>query len=53
MFDFMDAYANRTWCNDDGALIGQLEMMRDVGAPERFPDKLVWRQAVSRALTAT
>ncbi len=52
MFDFLEAYDNRTWSNDDGALLGQLQMLRDGGtfAPT---DDYVWQQAVSRALSAT
>ena len=52
-FDFLDAYADRTWSNDDGALLGQLEMWRAMGAVERFPDELLWWQAMSCALSAT
>jgi hypothetical protein len=52
-FDFLDAYDNRTWSNDDGALLGQLQMLRD-GATIAVPrDDSVWQQAVSRALSAT
>lgn len=51
-FDFLDAYANRTWSNDDGALLGQLEMMREGGVMPSLRDE-VWQQAVSRALSAT
>ena len=52
-FDFLEAYDNRTWSNDDGALLGQLQMLRD-GATIAVPrDDSVWQQAVSRALSAT
>jgi hypothetical protein len=52
-FDFLEAYENRTWSNDDGALLGQLQMLRD-GATIAIPrDDSVWQQAVSRALSAT
>lgn len=52
-FDFLEAYDNRTWSNDDGALLGQLQMLRD-GATITIPrDDSVWQQAVSRALSAT
>ena len=30
-FDFLAAYDNRTWSNDDGALLGQLQMLREGG----------------------
>ena len=53
MFDFLDAYENRTWSNDDGALLGQLEMLRDGGTFAPGTDDHVWQQAVSRALSAT
>jgi hypothetical protein len=52
-FDFLDAYDNRTWSNDDGALLGQLEMLRDGGTFAPGMDDNVWQQAVSRALSAT
>ena len=53
MFDFLDAYENRTWSNDDGALLGQLEMLRDGGTFAPGMDDNVWQQAVSRAVSAT
>ncbi len=53
MFDFLDAYDNRTWSNDDGALLGQLEMLRDGGTFAPDADDHVWQQAVSRALSVT
>jgi hypothetical protein len=52
-FDFLDAYDDRTWSNDDGALLGQLEMLRDGGTFAPSGEDLVWQQAVSRALSAT
>lgn len=52
-FDFLDAYENRTWSNDDGALLGQLEMLRAGGTFAPAGDDSVWQQAVSRALSAT
>ena len=51
-FDFLDAYANRTWSNDDGALLGQLAMLRAGGIFAPAGDDL-WQQAVSRAVSAT
>lgn len=53
MFDFLDAYDNCTWSNDDGALLGQLQMLRDGGTFAPGMDDKVWQQAVSRALSAT
>jgi hypothetical protein len=52
-FDFLDAYDNRTWSNDDGALLGQLEMLRAGGIFAPGADDHVWQQAVSRAVSAT
>jgi hypothetical protein len=52
-FDFLEAYDNRTWSNDDGALLGQLEMLRDGGTLAPGNDDGVWQQAVSRALSVT
>jgi hypothetical protein len=52
-FDFLDAYDNRTWSNDDGALLGQLQMLREGGSFAPSADDNVWQQAVSRALSAT
>jgi len=53
MFDFLDGYDNRTWSNDDGALLGQLQMLRDGGTLAPGNEDGVWQQAVSRALSAT
>jgi len=53
MFDFLDEYDNRTLSNDDGALLGQLQMLRDGGTLAPGMDDNVWQQAVSRALSAT
>jgi hypothetical protein len=39
--------------NDDGALLGQLEMLRAGGIFAPGADDHVWQQAVSRALSAT
>jgi hypothetical protein len=52
-FDFLDAYENRTWSNDDGALLGQLEMLRAGGTVAPAGDDSIWQKAVSRALSAT
>jgi hypothetical protein len=52
-FDFLDAYDNRTWSNDDGALLGQLEMLRAGGIFAPGADDHVWQKAVSRAVSAT
>ena len=52
-FDFLAAYDNRTWSNDDGALLGQLQMLREGGTIAPGMDDKVWQQAVSRALSAT
>ena len=52
-FDFLAAYDNRTWSNDDGALLGQLQMLRDGGTFAPSGEDKVWQQAVSRALSAT
>ncbi|MFI4953950.1 MAG: hypothetical protein ACHP7M_12490 [Burkholderiales bacterium] len=51
-FDFLDAYDNRTWSNDDGALLGQLEAMREGIVVPAIHDELM-QQAVNRALSAT
>lgn len=53
MFDFLDAYDNRTWSNDDGALLGQLQMLREGGTFAPSGEDKVWQQAVSRAVSAT
>ena len=52
-FDFLAAYDNRTWSNDDGALLGQLQMLREGGTFAPSGDDKVWQQAVSRALSAS
>ena len=52
-FDFLDAYDNRTWSNDDGALLGQLEMLRAGGTLAPGGEDGLWQQAVSRALSVT
>jgi len=52
-FDFLAAYDNRTWSNDDGALLGQLQMLREGGTLAPSGEDKVWQQAVSRALSAT
>jgi len=52
-FDFLAAYDNRTCSNDDGALLGQLQMLREGGTLGPSGDDKVWQQAVSRALSAT
>ncbi len=51
-FDFLDAYDNRTWSNDDGALLGQLGMLREAGAVASVHDEPLWQQAVSRAVSS-
>jgi hypothetical protein len=53
MFDFLDAYDNRTWSNDDGALRGLLQMLREGGTFAPSGEDKVWQQAVSRAVSAT
>ncbi|MGH8799337.1 MAG: hypothetical protein ACREX7_03765 [Casimicrobiaceae bacterium] len=52
-FDFLEAYDNRTWSNDDGALLGQLEMMREGWMVPVLYDEPLWQQAVSRAVSST
>jgi len=39
--------------NDDGALLGQLQMLREGGSFAPGGDDHLWQQAVSRALSAT
>ena len=46
-FDFLDAYDNRTWSNDDGALLGQLEAMREGIVVPAIHDELM-QQAAAR-----
>lgn len=51
MFKFLDAYANHTYPDDVGGLLGQLSLMRE-HRPCTRADERELRKAVSIALTA-
>jgi hypothetical protein len=51
IFRFLDAYENKIFSNDDGALIGQLSMLRAGMFAERKDDR-AWHKAVSCAVSA-
>ena len=51
IFRFLDAYENETYSDDDGALLGQLSMLRAGMSVER-QDSREWHKAVSYAVSA-
>ena len=51
IFRFLDAYDNEIHSDDDGALLGQLSMLRAGMSVERR-DSREWRKAVSYAVSA-
>ena len=51
IFRFLDAYENQTYSDDDGALLGQLSMLRAGMSVERR-DSREWHKAVSYAVSA-
>lgn len=50
-FRFLDAFDNKIFSDDNGALLGQLSMLRAGMFVERH-DGLAWHQAVSCAVSA-
>ena len=48
---FLDAYDNKIYSNDDGALLGQLSMLRAGMFVENHDDR-AWHEAVSCAVSA-
>ena len=48
---FLDAYENKVFSDDDGALLGQLSMLRAGMSVERKDDR-AWHKAVSCAVSA-
>ena len=48
---FLDAYENATYSDDDGALLGQLSMLRAGMFVEGHDDR-EWHEAVSYAVSA-
>ena len=51
IFRFLDAYENETYSDDDGALLGQLSMLR-AGMFVEGRDDREWHEAVSYAVSA-
>jgi hypothetical protein len=51
MFNFLDDYANHTYPDDVGGLLGQLALLREHQPCDR-EDERALRKAVSIALTA-
>jgi hypothetical protein len=51
IFRFLDAYENKIFSDDDGALLGQLSMLRAGMFAERKDDR-AWHKAVSCAVSA-
>jgi len=51
MFRFLDAYENQIHSDDDGALLGQLSMLRAGMFVEGHHDRK-WHEAVSCAVSA-
>ncbi|HEV2042722.1 MAG TPA: hypothetical protein VGT81_22210 [Casimicrobiaceae bacterium] len=51
IFRFLDAYENETYSDDDGALLGQLSMLRAGMFVEGHDDR-EWHEAVSYAVSA-
>ena len=51
IFRFLDAYENQTYSDDDGALLGQLSMLRAGIFVEGLHDR-EWHEAVSCAVSA-
>jgi len=49
MFKFLDAYANHTYPDDVGGLLGQLSLMREHRPPTRADEREL-RKAVSIAV---